>query len=97
MPDITVSTDIDSFMQSANNAAARANLGAQAALTTAAPLALNLGGTGAITASAALSALGAQPVITSASPIGISQGGTGAITASAALAALSGVPTTRTI
>lgn len=61
MPDITVSTDIDSFMQSANNAAARANLGAQAALTTAAPLALNLGGTGAITASAALAALSGVP------------------------------------
>lgn len=61
MPDLTVSTDIDSFMQSANNAAARANLGAQAALTTAAPLALNLGGTGAITASAALAALSGVP------------------------------------
>lgn len=62
MPDITVSSDIDSFMQSANNAAARTNLGAQAALTTAAPLALNLGGTGAITASAALAALSGVPI-----------------------------------
>jgi|694.fasta_scaffold02351_10 hypothetical protein len=59
MPNLTVSANIDTFMGSANNAAARANLGAQAALTTAAPLALELGGTGAITASAALSALGA--------------------------------------
>lgn len=59
MPNLPVSPNIDTFMASADNAAARANLGAQAALTTAAPLALNLGGTGAITASAALSALGA--------------------------------------
>lgn len=61
MPDYTVKPDIDALLRSDNNAAARTNLGAQAALTTASPLALNQGGTGAITASAALAALSGVP------------------------------------
>mgnify|MGYP003333310674 FL=1 len=61
MPDYTVKPDIDTLLRSDDNAAARTNLGAQAALTTASPLGLNQGGTGAITASAALAALSGVP------------------------------------
>ena len=61
MPDYTVKPDIDVLLKSNNNAAARANLGVQAALTSTSPLGLSQGGTGAITASAALAALSGVP------------------------------------
>jgi len=61
MPDYTVKPDIDTLLRSDNNAAARTNLGVQAALTSTSPLGLSQGGTGAINASAALAALSGVP------------------------------------
>lgn len=59
--------------------------GVQPALTSAAPLALNAGGTGSTSAVAALTALGAQPALTPAAPLALTLGGTSAIDAGTAL------------
>ncbi|MCX8511201.1 MAG: hypothetical protein ORN83_05530 [Chthoniobacteraceae bacterium] len=59
--------------------------GVQAALTSAAPLALVAGGTGSTSQLGALAALGAQPALTTAAPLALTLGGTGAVDAGTAL------------
>jgi hypothetical protein len=64
------------------------------AITLAGTLAVANGGTGATSASVALTNLGAQAALTTAAPLAISIGGTGAITSIAALSALGAAPIT---
>jgi hypothetical protein len=76
---------VDADVDAAANIAYSKLSGVQSALSSAAPLALIAGGTGATTAVAALTALGAQPALTTAAPLALTLGGTGASDAGAAL------------
>jgi hypothetical protein len=103
MPNLTVSADIDSFMQSANKAAAVASLGALsttqiAGLSTTAPAALSTTAVVGLSTFAAradhqhifptLNELGAQAALTTSAPLSLSLGGTAAISAQAAISSL---------
>jgi hypothetical protein len=103
MPNLTVSADIDSFMQSANKAAAVASLGALsttqiAGLSTTAPAALSTTAVIGLSTFAAradhqhifptLGELGAQAALTTSAPLSLSLGGTAAISAQAAISSL---------
>jgi hypothetical protein len=103
MADLTVSSDIDSFMQSANKAAAVASLGALsttqiAGLSTTAPAALSTTAVIGLSTFAAhadhqhifptLGELGAQAALTTSAPLSLSLGGTAAISAQAAISSL---------
>lgn len=76
---------VDADVDAAANIAYSKLSGVQSALTSAAPLALNAGGTGSTSAVAALTALGAQAALTAAAPLALTQGGTDAIDAGTAL------------
>ena len=76
---------VDADVDAAAGIAYSKLVGVQPALTTAAPLALTLGGTGATSAVAALTALGAQSALTTAAPLALTLGGTAATTAGDAL------------
>ena len=69
---------VNMSLSDAYKAIARANIGAQAELGSANPLALTGGGTGANTALAALTNLGAQAKLDSGHPLATSAGGLGA-------------------
>jgi hypothetical protein len=103
MPNLTVSADIDSFMQAANNAAAVASLGALsttqiAGLSTVAPAALSTTAVIGLSTFAAradhqhvfptAADIGAQAALTTSAPLSLSLGGTAAISAQAAISSL---------
>jgi hypothetical protein len=103
MPNLTVSADIDSFMQAANNAAAVASLGALsttqiAGLSTTAPAALSTTAVIGLSTFAAradhqhvfptAADIGAQAALTTSAPLSLSLGGTAAISAQAAISSL---------